>query len=97
MREIATAFYKSKAWQRCRAGYIASVGGLCEDCLDKGLYTPGEIVHHMVELSPENISNPAITMGWDNLRLLCRDCHGKRHGNQRRYKVDAAGRVTARG
>ena len=55
MREFAKEFYKSKAWQRCRNGYAASMGGLCEDCLARGLYQPGEIVHHMIELTPENI------------------------------------------
>ena len=36
MREFAKAFYKSKAWQQCRAGYIAYRrgldGGMCEIC-----------------------------------------------------------------
>ena len=88
MREFAKAFYKSKAWQRCRDGYAASVGGLCEDCLAKGLYRPGEIVHHMTELTPDNINDPAVSLSWSNLRLLCRDCHAKRHGARRRYRVD---------
>ena len=72
------------------------MGGLCEDCLDKGLYRPGEIVHHMVELTPENINDPAVALSWSNLRLLCLDCHAKRHGTTKRYKVDEAGRVTPR-
>lgn len=96
MRDFAKAFYKSRAWQNCRTGYAASVGGLCEDCLDKGLYRPGEIVHHMTELTPDNINDPAVSLSWSNLRLLCRDCHAKRHGTTKRYKVDEAGRVTPR-
>ena len=96
MREFAKAFYKSKAWQRCRDGYAASAGGLCEDCLAKAVYRPGEIVHHMIELTPDNINNPAVSLSWSNLRLLCRDCHAKRHGARKRYKVDAVGRVTPR-
>lgn len=75
MREFAKAFYKSKAWQRCRDGYAASVGGLCEDCLAKGLYRPGEIVHHMIELTPDNINDPAVSLSWSNLRLLCRELY----------------------
>lgn len=50
----------------------------------------------MRELTPENIGDPAVSLAWDNLELLCRDCHGKAHGNERRYKVDEMGRVTAR-
>ena len=94
MKDFAAAFYKSRAWRNCRAAYAKSVGGLCEQCLKKGIYKPGEIVHHKAELSPENIDNPEITLAWENLELLCRDCHAKAHGTVKRYKVDEMGRVT---
>ena len=35
----------------------------------------GEIVHHKIHLSPENIDNPDISLSEDNLELLCRDCY----------------------
>lgn len=79
MREFARAFYKSKAWQDCREAYIQSVHGLCERCLSKGLYIPGKIVHHKILLTPENINNPDICLNWENLELLCQDCHNKEH------------------
>lgn len=94
MKEFATSFYKSKAWQRCRSAYAKSVGGLCEQCLKAGLVKPGVIVHHKVKLTPANINDPAVTLSWNNLELLCRDCHAKAHGMARRYKVDEMGRVT---
>lgn len=93
MRDFAKAFYKSKAWQRTRAAYAASVGNLCEDCLRAGVIKSGEIVHHKRPLTQDNISDPAVTLSFDNLELLCRDCHARRHGNQKRYKVDPMGRV----
>ena len=94
MREFAEKFYKSVAWQKCRAAYAKSVGGLCERCLRKGLYVPGEVVHHKIHLTPENIGRPEITLDWNNLELLCRNCHGDEHQRlKRRYKVDAFGRV----
>lgn len=93
MKEFSKKLYKSKAWQHTRKAYVSSVGGLCEECLRHGLYRAGEIVHHKQPLTPENINNPAITLSWDNLELLCRDCHGKAHGNIKRYKVDEMGRV----
>lgn len=71
-REFAKTFYKSKAWQKCREGYIASVFGLCEKC-----QRPGYIVHHKIELTPWNINDPAISLGWDNLQYLCLDCHNR--------------------
>lgn len=93
MREFAKAFYKSKAWQNTREAYAASVGRLCERCQRAGVYRAGEIVHHKQELTPENISDPEVSLSWDNLELLCRDCHGKAHGAAKRYKVDEMGRV----
>lgn len=93
-REFAKAFYKSKAWQQCRDGYIHYRQGLCEDCLSRGMYKPGDTVHHKVHLSPDNINDPAVSLSWSNLELLCRDCHAVRHRKGRRYKVDDLGRVT---
>ena len=94
MKEYARGFYSSKAWKDCRSAYAISKGGLCERCLIKGQYKPGEIVHHKVYLSPENINDPDVTLNWDNLELVCRDCHAQEHdGLKRRYKVDELGRV----
>ena len=53
--------------------------GLCEPCLAKGIYTPAEIVHHKVHLSPDNIDDPSITLNYGNLERVCRDCHAKAH------------------
>lgn len=92
-KDYSKRFYKSKAWQYTRDAYAKSAGGLCEECLRKGIYKPGEIVHHKQELTPDNINNPEISLSWDNLELLCRDCHGKAHGTQKRYKVDDMGKV----
>lgn len=86
-REFSRAFYNSAAWKSCREAYKRSRGGLCEDCLERGLITPGDEVHHVIELTPDNIGNPAVTLNWSNLRLLCKDCHAKRH-TKRRYRID---------
>jgi len=94
MQEFAEKLYKSKAWQKCRKAYASSVGGLCERCLSRGVFTPGEIVHHRIHLNPGNVSDPDITLNFANLELLCRDCHGKEHGKtEKRFKVDELGRV----
>lgn len=98
MREFAKKLYKSKAWQSCRNGYLKSKGGLCENCLKKGLIVPAEIVHHKVHLSEENIDDESITLNYENLEALCRQCHGLEHqagfcGG--RYKVNKlTGEVT---
>lgn len=94
-REFAKKFYKSKAWQKCRSEYIKSVHYMCEECMKHGIYRPGDIVHHIEAINPTNIYNPEITLNWNNLELLCRDCHAKKHGSSKRYKVDEFGRVTS--
>lgn len=95
MREFAEQFYKSKQWKDCRKAYAKSKGGLCERCLAKGLYSPGEIVHHKIHLNPVNIHDPTVALSFDNLELLCRVCHAEEHQRkQKRFRVDAAGRVT---
>ena len=96
MQPWAERFYKSYAWQQCRDAYAKSVGGLCERCLQRGLYTPGEIVHHKIHLTPGNITDPKITTSFDNLCLLCRTCHEEIHKRPRsfmRYTIDKDGRV----
>lgn len=97
VKEYAEKFYKSKSWQKCREGYIKSVGGLCEQCLANGIIRPGVIVHHIVHIDSKNINCPEVTMNFANLELLCRDCHAVQHNKHvRRYKVDDFGVVTAR-
>lgn len=93
MQSFAEKFYKSKPWQRSSGDYKASVNGLCESCKRKGLIVPGEIVHHKIKLTPQNIDDPAVTLAWSNLELLCRKCHAKAHGSTKRYRVDSFGRV----
>ena len=97
MKDFARSFYKSKRWQATREAYLRSVGGLCERCLKKGLYRPAVIVHHKVYITADNIHTPEVTLNWDNLEAVCRDCHEDEHrGDDRRYKVDDMGRVTYR-
>lgn len=91
-KNFAEKIYKSKAWQNCREAYAKSVGGLCERCLAMGVYRPGEIVHHRIHITADNCNDPAVTLCFDNLQLLCRDCHAEVHAGKR-YSVDAAGRV----
>ena len=87
-------FYHSQSWKRCSANYKKSKGGLCENCLRKGIYQPGEIVHHKIHhVTPENVENPEVTLSYTNLELLCRKCHAEEHGemyghDRRRYKVE---------
>lgn len=95
MKDYAKSLYKSKAWQKTREAYARSVGGLCEICWKNGVLRPGEIVHHKIHITPDNINDPSITLSFDNLQLVCRDHHAQIHDRRRRrFKVDELGRVT---
>lgn len=78
-KAFAKKFYSSKAWQDCRNAYAKKVHYLCEDCLARGIYRPGEIVHHKIEIDPVTIEIPEIALGFNNLELVCRECHARKH------------------
>ena len=71
---------------------------LCVDCLDRGMITPAEAVHHVIELTPDNINDQSISLNMDNLVSLCRECHEARHKKEevRRYQIGADGSVIAK-
>ena len=96
MRSIPESFYHSKAWKSCRATYLQQ-HPLCEDCLQRGLYTPAEHVHHIVWLTADNYTDPAISLNHANLRALCQRCHNSVHDKgeprARRWRVDEFGRI----
>ena len=92
-RDFAKAFYSSGTWEATRAAYLASVGGLCEECLRQGLYSAAVIVHHKIHLTPTNIHDPAVALSFSNLEALCRFHHGTVHGAGRRYRVGPNGEI----
>lgn len=98
-KDYAKKFYSSKQWQDCRNEYAKQRRYLCEDCLARGIYKPGVIVHHIEELTPMNIENPEVTLNHSNLRLVCRECHAeehKTHSKGRRYLIGDNGKIILR-
>jgi len=99
MKEWAEGFYTGTAWRNCRASFIArriSIdGGLCQRCRQR----LGYIVHHMVELTPENITDADIALNQANLEYLCHECHNAEHDvfqpADRKVLFDADGNVIA--
>lgn len=97
MQDFAKSFYNSKKWHDCRDAYYSKAKGLCERCLANGIVNTGEIVHHKIYLTPENINDDSITLSFENLFLVCRKCHAEIHNpDKRRYKIDELGRVEIR-
>jgi len=74
VREFARHVYQGKPWARAREYIIQRDDGLCARCGN-----PGDTVHHIIWLTPENVDDPAIVYSENNLELLCQDCHNKEH------------------
>lgn len=74
MKQWARSFYNSAAWATVRALKIEMAHGLCERC-----HKPGDMVHHMVTLTPGNINDPNVTLDVRKMELLCQTCHNQEH------------------
>lgn len=71
-RDPATKRRYGRAWKRIRDSYAAA-HPLCERCLENGVYTPTEQIHHVKPLSQGG------THDRENLMALCTSCHAKIH------------------
>jgi len=96
--QFANGFYRSTPWEKCRTEFRKAKGGLCERCLARGIINAGSKknplqVHHKIRLTPENLNDPSITLNWDNLELLCKDCHKAEHRRKTDMRTDAFGHV----
>ena len=97
MQKFAEKFYKGTAWQRIRTLAWSRDKGLCQDCLKRGIIRPAHEVHHIKELTPDNIDDASVSLNLDNLISLCKDCHSQRHAkNTRRYNILPNGNVVVR-
>ena len=92
-------FYTSWTWRKCRKAFAKSKGMLCERCLKRGVIEPGSKdrpldVHHKIPLTPENVKNPDIALGWNNLELLCKTCHEQeKERRAKRWRIGKDGKV----
>ena len=77
--EYSKSFYNSSQWKKLRLYVCQSRHWTCEEC---GEY--GDQVHHIIEITPDNINDPNITLNEDNLQLLCEECHN----SKRRTEID---------
>lgn len=94
-KDFTKGFYGRRAWRRTAETYKKQKI-FCERCERNGILgVPGEIVHHKIELTPMNIDKPEITLNWDNLELVCRNCHALIHSGKEksRYTVTETGEL----
>lgn len=72
-KQWAKAFYNSQQWKAARREALRRDHYTCRECLS----ARAEEVHHVIELTPENINDPMIALYLDNLKSLCHNCHTK--------------------
>lgn len=72
-KEYSKSFYNSKAWRKLSEYIRVSRDHTCEECGEFG-----DQVHHIIEITPENINDTSITLNESNLQLLCEECHNKK-------------------
>jgi len=106
-QDWAVAFYHSPAWLHNRKAYMGmSVDtpfgvvppGMCERCYELGEMKPAKVVHHKTHLNPNNITDPNVTLSFDNFQRLCQDCHAVVHSGSEhtRARFDENGNVVMR-
>lgn len=76
-------FYDSKKWKRARDAKIKLARGVCEICGNAGTE-----VHHKIELTDENLTNPEIALDLKNLQLLCTSCHNMQRPENTKPRQD---------
>lgn len=80
-KQFAKKFYHSAKWKAARSAYIDRRimidGGMCEVCRKR----PGYIVHHIKNLTEENIIDPEISLNEENFRFECKACHDREEGH----------------
>ena len=93
-------FYTSWTWRKCRKSFMQAKGNLCERCLSRGIIEAGAPdrpleVHHKIPLTADNVTDPKVSLSWDNLELLCKTCHDEeRERKAKRWRVGPDGRVS---
>ena len=92
-REFSKSFYRTKAWQAARGEALRRDHFTCQRCGARA-----EEVHHIIELTPENIRDRHVSLNVDLLESLCHNCHtretqGSDGDLDRGYIFDADGHV----
>lgn len=72
-KDFSAKFYQSKAWQQVRQQVLRRDMFTCQHCESRRATE----VHHIVELTPDNINDDEIALNPDNLISLCWWCHNK--------------------
>jgi hypothetical protein len=87
---VLQTFYASSTWQAFRVAIIAERGLVCEHC-HKPIAGAHEVtVHHIIELTPDNVQDANISLNPANILVVHRSCHDEIHsrfGRERGKRV----------
>lgn len=73
------SFYTSDEWIRFRQTIISEREAKCTEC-DRNILEGKELhLHHIKELTLDNVNDYMISMNPDNVRIVCHECHNKIH------------------
>lgn len=78
MQAWARKFYNSKEWQEVRSLVLRRDNHTCQECGEVIIDMPH--VHHKIELTEDNFTDPSISLNPDLLETLHHDCHDVQHG-----------------
>jgi 5-methylcytosine-specific restriction endonuclease McrA len=70
-------FYNKKQWTKLRLCKLQNEP-MCELCKHYDKITPAEDVHHIYGI----LDRPDLSLDYNNLASLCKECHGKVHNNK---------------
>lgn len=81
--DYSKSFYNSIRWKKLRLYICQTRNWTCEECGDYG-----DQVHHIIEITPDNINDSDVTLNADNLQLLCERCHNSKRKSDLDYNPD---------
>lgn len=73
--EKFSQFYNSNEWKNLRNQKFYDADGLCELCNKNKIIKQGREVHHIIPIETDWNKR----LDYDNLILLCSDCHNAQH------------------
>ena len=84
MVSVRQAFYKSAKWEAFRENIISERtepdGTLrCTHCGKAITHKYDTIVHHIEELTDENVGDAMVSLNPDNVEIICFKCHNEAH------------------
>lgn len=77
-RQADQAFYTSTTWKKLRKSFVLR-NPLCFTCLQKGIHTPTQNVHHILDRK----THRELELDEKNLQAACVACHNKMRGANR--------------